>query len=100
MRHRSVDSAIDLKSCDWEWGAIRFEMQSNRVPGSNVEKLAGDLNPHSATLLSTLNRRRRECWHWRVGDRDGTGVLSHVRLRKSAIKCGDGFLTGDFRCHQ
>src|SRR5687768_12044162 len=97
MRHRSVDSAIDFKSCDWEWDAIRFDMQSNGVPGSDVEKLAGNLNPHRATLLSTLNRRRRERLHWRVGDRDGSGVLSHVGLRKSTVKCGDGFLTDDFR---
>src|SRR5687767_8324732 len=100
MRHRSVDSAIDFKSCDWEWGAIRFDMQSNGVPGSDVEKLAGDLNPHRATPLSTVNRRWSECLHWRVGDRDGSAVLSHVGLRKSPVKCGNGFLTANFRCPQ
>jgi hypothetical protein len=100
MRRRSVDSAIDFKSCDWEWGAIRFDMQSNGVPGSDVEELAGDLNSHRTTLLSTLNRRRSECLHWRVGDRDVSGVLSHVGLRKSTVKCGDGFLADDFCCPQ
>src|SRR5688572_6790047 len=100
MRHRSVDSAIDFKSCDGEWNAIRFDMQSNGVPGSDVEKLAGDLNPHGATLLSTMNGRRSECLHWRVGDRDGSGVLPHVGLQKSTVKCGDGFVTDDFRCPQ
>jgi hypothetical protein len=100
MRHRSVDSAIDFKSCDWEWGTIRFDMQPNGVPGSDVEELAGDLNPHRTTVLSTLNRRRSERLHWRVGDRDVSGVLSHVGLRKSTVKCGDGFLTDDFCCPQ
>src|SRR5687767_1279913 len=100
MRHRSVDSAIDFKSCDWEWGTVRFDMQSNGVPGSDVEKLAGNLNPHRATLLSTVNRCRSECLHWRVGDCDGIGVLSHVGLRKSTVKCGDGFLTNAFRSLQ
>src|SRR5688500_13383152 len=100
MRHRSVDSAIDFKSCDWEWDAIRFDMQSNGVPGSDVEKLAGDLNPHRATLLSTLNRRRSERLDRRVGDRHGSGVLSQEGLRKSTVTCGDGYMHGDFRCPQ
>src|SRR5687768_5961949 len=100
MRRRSVDPAIDFKSCDWEWDAIRSDMKSNGVPRCNVEKLARDLNPHRATLRSTLNRRRSECLHWLVGDRDGSGVLSHVGCRESTVKCGDGFLTDDFRCPQ
>jgi hypothetical protein len=100
MCHGSVDSSIDLKSCDWEWGAIRFEMQSNCVTRSDIEKLAGHLNPHRATPLSALDRRRSECLHWRVGDRDVSGVLSHVGLPKSTVKCGDALLTDDFRCSQ